>query len=35
VWERIRKDQGTSNAEPAARGIVGQIARYVNSVQAK
>jgi mono/diheme cytochrome c family protein len=36
VWERIRKDQVTSSADAAAaRGVVGQIARYVMSIQAK
>lgn len=36
VWERIRRDQpGGVDAPAAARGTVGQIARYVNSIQAK
>ncbi len=33
VWESIRKDQGTSNVDVSARAIVGQIARYVISIQ--
>jgi mono/diheme cytochrome c family protein len=35
VWDQIRKSQGGTNADVAARGIVGQIARYVMSIQAK
>jgi hypothetical protein len=35
VWDRVRKDQGTTNADVAARGIVGQVARYVNSIQSR
>lgn len=35
VWEKIKRDQGTSNADIAARAIVGEIARYVRSVQSK
>lgn len=36
VWERIRKDQVTTVADAAAaRGVLGQIARYVMSIQAK
>lgn len=36
VWERIRKDQVTTSADAAAaRGVVGQIARYVRSIQTK
>jgi mono/diheme cytochrome c family protein len=33
VWEDIHKSQEGSNADIAARGIIGQIARYVNSIQ--
>jgi hypothetical protein len=35
VWETMRRSQEGTNAEPAARGMVGQIARYVMSIQAK
>src|SRR5262249_15984434 len=36
VWETIRDTQGgTVQGEAAARGVVGSIARYVNSIQAK
>ena len=36
VWERIRRDQsGGADASAVARGTVGQIARYVNSLQSK
>lgn len=35
VWETVKKGQEGSNADVAARGIVGQIARYVNSIQSK
>jgi hypothetical protein len=36
VWERIRKDQpGGVDASAMARGTVGQIARYVISIQSK
>lgn len=37
VWEQIRRDQtGTGGANVgAARGVVAQIARYINSVQAQ
>ena len=36
VWERIRREQtGGTDASIVARGIVGQIARYVNSIQSK
>jgi len=36
VWQRIGKDQpGGAAASSLARGTVGQIARYVNSVQSK
>jgi hypothetical protein len=36
VWERIRRDQtGSADESVVARGIVGQIARYVNSIQSK
>ncbi len=36
VWQRIRADNtGGTAADAAARGTVGQIARYVNSIQAK
>ena len=37
VWERIRRDQQTGgiDASVVARGVVGQIARYVNSIQSK
>ncbi len=36
VWETIRDAQGgTAEREAAARGVVGSIARYVNSIQAK
>ena len=36
VWDRIRRDQsGSLDAPVAARGTVGQIARYVNSIQSK
>lgn len=35
VWERIKRDQGGTNADVAARGIVGQIARYINSIQSQ
>jgi mono/diheme cytochrome c family protein len=35
VWQQIKRDQGTSNADVAARAVVGEIARYVRSVQAK
>ena len=36
VWRSIRQAQsGTTGSSAAARGIVGQIARYVMSIQAK
>jgi len=36
VWQRIRNDQpGVTDASAAARSTVGQIARYVNSIQSK
>lgn len=35
VWERIRADQINTSGDVAARGVVGQIARYVMSIQAK
>jgi hypothetical protein len=36
VWRSIRQGQsGTTGSAAAARGIVGQIARYVMSIQAK
>jgi mono/diheme cytochrome c family protein len=36
VWRSIRQAQsGTTGSAAAARGIVGQIARYVMSIQAK
>jgi hypothetical protein len=39
VWERIRRDQAagsrSSRSEAVARGTVGLIARYVNSIQTK
>jgi len=34
VWERIRADQINTSGDVAARGVVGQIARYVMSIQA-
>jgi len=33
VWERIRADQINTSGDVAARGVVGQIARYVRSIQ--
>jgi mono/diheme cytochrome c family protein len=33
VWDRIKRDQSNANASVAARGVVGQIARYINSIQ--
>jgi hypothetical protein len=36
VWETIRKDQlGMGQSDAPARGVVGSIARYVNSIQTK
>jgi len=35
VWERIRKDQLGTTSDAAARGTVGQIARYVISIQSQ
>jgi mono/diheme cytochrome c family protein len=36
VWDRIQRDQSTrGDASASARGMVGQIARYVNSIQSK
>lgn len=36
VWETIQRDQGgMAQKEAAARGVVGSIARYVNSIQTK
>jgi mono/diheme cytochrome c family protein len=38
VWDRVKREQGSStssSADVGARGIVGQIARYVNSIQSK
>lgn len=35
VWEAIQRDQSGVAQEPAARGVVGQIARYVRSIQRK
>jgi len=35
VWEQIRKDQLNTSGDVAARGVVGQIARYVMSIQSK
>ncbi len=35
VWDDIRKESTGTNADVAARGIVGQIARYINSIQSK
>lgn len=35
VWERIRNDQLNTSGDVAARGVVGQIARYVMSIQSK
>ena len=36
VWDQIRRDQtGGIDASAAARGTLGQIARYVNSIQSK
>lgn len=36
VWERIKASQdGSSTGDVGARAIVGQIARYVNSIQSK
>ena len=35
VWENIRADQLNTSGEAAARGVVGQIARYVMSIQSK
>lgn len=33
VWEQIRRSQGSRNNLSASRGVVGQIARYIISVQ--
>lgn len=33
VWERIRRSQSSRNNLSASRGVVGQIARYIISVQ--
>ena len=36
VWEKFKQSQaGSLQSEAAARGIVGTIARYVNSIQTK
>ena len=36
VWQRIQRDQsGSLDQSAAARATVGQIARYVNSIQSK
>ncbi len=35
VWETIRKAQSGPGPEAAARGVVGSIARYVQSIQTK
>jgi mono/diheme cytochrome c family protein len=36
VWEDIQRAQaGTPGADSAARGVLGSIARYVNSIQTK
>jgi mono/diheme cytochrome c family protein len=35
VWERIRNDQLNTSGDVAARGVVGQIARYVMSIQSQ
>jgi mono/diheme cytochrome c family protein len=35
VWERIQKSQGGANPSVTSRAVLGQIARYVNSIQAK
>ena len=35
VWERIKRDQGGKDPSVAARGIVGQIPRYINSIQSR
>jgi len=35
VWDRIRRAQSGANPNSSARGVVAQIARYVNSIQAK
>ncbi len=35
VWEQAKKDQVGTNADVAARGMVGQIARYIISIQSK
>jgi mono/diheme cytochrome c family protein len=35
VWDQIRRDQVGTNADVAARGMVGQMARYIISIQSK
>ena len=36
VWETIKRAQaGTAQGDIAARGVVGSIARYINSIQTK
>jgi mono/diheme cytochrome c family protein len=35
VWEHIRKDQVGTSGNAAARAVVGEIARYVGSIQSK
>src|SRR5262245_49958742 len=35
VWRTIQKDQIGAGQEAAARGVVGSIARYIRSIQAK
>lgn len=35
VWDQMRKDQVGTNADVAARGMVAEIARYVQSIQSK
>ena len=35
VWEGIKREQSGVAQEPAARGVVGSIARYIRSIQRK